>query len=102
MARLDVRCKVDLPVSVMFDCDKKSGITETKFTSLSLGGGFIEVDTPCVENKIIGLKYDLPKYGEFEVMGEIMRSDENGIATQFHNLNRDAKLKLWDYIRENI
>ena len=102
MARLDVRCKVDLPVSVMFDCDKKSVVTETKFTSLSLGGGFIEVDTPCVENKIIGLKYDLPKYGEFEVMGEIKRSEENGIAAQFHNLNRDAKLKLWDYIRENL
>jgi transcriptional regulator with PAS, ATPase and Fis domain len=102
MARLDVRCKVDLPVSVIVDESHKKGATESKFTSLSLGGGFIEGVSPRAENKIIGLKYDLPTYGEFEVFGEILRSEKSGIAARFYNLNRDAKLKLWDYLKENI
>lgn len=102
MARLDVRCKVDLPVNVIIEGSQNKAVAETKFTSLSLGGGFIECASPHVENKIIGLKYDLPAYGEFEVFGEVLRSEDGGIAARFYNLNRDAKLKLWDYIRENI
>lgn len=102
MGRLDVRCKVDLPVSVIIDSNENREFTETRFTSLSLGGGFIEYAPPRSDNKIIGLRYDLPRHGEFEILGEILRYDGEGIATRFYNLNRDAKLKLWDYIRENI
>lgn len=104
MPRLDVRCKVDLPVSVMVDNNGGKGVTETrtKFTSLSLGGGFISHKSSSAEGKIVGLKYDLPRHGEFEILGEVLRSEKNGIATRFYNLNRDAKLKLWDYIKENI
>ena len=104
MGRLDVRCEVDLPVCVIADNNGGKGITETKtrFTSLSLAGGFIDFKPPLSKSKIISLKYDLPKHGEFEILGEILRSGEGGIATRFYNLNRDAKLKLWDYIKENI
>jgi transcriptional regulator with PAS, ATPase and Fis domain len=102
MSRLDVRCKVDLPVNVIIEGSQNKAVAETKFTSLSLGGGFIECASPHIENKIIGLKYDLPAYGEFEVFGEVLRSEYGGIAARFYNLNRDTKLKLWDYIRENI
>ncbi|MBI4698697.1 MAG: sigma-54 factor interaction domain-containing protein, partial [Nitrospirae bacterium] len=52
--------------------------------------------------KIIDLRYELPKYGEFEVLGEVVRKDKNGIATKFYNISRDAKLKLWDYLKENM
>ena len=104
MARIDVRCNVDLPVAVIMDNNGGKGITETKtkFTSLSLGGGHIDFAPVSSDQKIIGLKYDLPRHGEFEILGEILREDKSGIATRFYNLNRDAKLKLWDYIKENI
>ncbi len=104
MARIDVRCDVDLPVAVIMDNNGGKGVTETKtkFTSLSLGGGYINLAPPSSDQKIIGLKYDLPRHGEFEILGEVLRSDNDGIATRFYNLNRDAKLKLWDYIKENI
>ncbi len=104
MSRLDVRCEVDLPVSILIDNNGGEGVTEnrSKFTSLSLNGGFINYYLPPSENKIISLKYDLPRHGEFEILGEIIRSEEEGIATRFYNLNRDAKIKLWDYIRDNI
>lgn len=104
MSRLDVRCKVDLPVSVLLKNNGGKGVTEkkAKFSSLSLGGGFIDFKQGVAENKIVGLKYDLPRHGEFEILGEITRQEKDGFATKFYNLNRDAKIKLWDYIKENI
>lgn len=104
MARLDVRCEVDLPVNVILDNNGGKGVTEAnaKFSSLSLNGGFIDFNPPYVNNKIIGLRYNLPRHGEFEILGEILRSNDRGVATRFYNLNRDAKLKLWDYIKENL
>jgi len=104
MSRIDVRCKVDLPVSVILKNNGGKGISEkkAKFTSLSLGGGFVDFKTGISDNKVVGLKYDLPRHGEFEILGEVTRQEKNGFATRFYNLNRDAKIKLWDYIKENI
>jgi DNA replication protein DnaC len=104
MPRLDVRCNVDLPVSLIIDNNGGKGVTEAKsrFTSLSLSGGFIDYNPPDVQNKIVSLKYDLPRHGEFEILGELLRFDKEGVATRFYNVNRDAKLKLWDYIKDNI
>jgi transcriptional regulator with PAS, ATPase and Fis domain len=104
MARLDVRCKVDLPVFVTESNNRGAGVRETaaKFTSLSLSGGFIDYKPPFKENKVVTLRYDLPRHGEFEILGEVTRFEENGVAMRFYNLNRDAKLKLWDYIRDNL
>jgi DNA-binding NtrC family response regulator len=104
MGRLDVRCKVDLPVYVMLDNNGGKGVSETntKFSSLSLSGGFIDFNPPGADTKVVGLRYNLPRHGEFEILGEILRSEEEGVAARFYNLNRDAKLKLWDYIKENL
>lgn len=104
MSRLDIRCKVDLPVYVIVKNNGGKGVTESKarFTSLSLSGGFIHGDYAYDENKVLSLKYDLPKHGEFEILGEVARSGNDGFAAKFYNLNRDAKLKLWDYISEHI
>jgi transcriptional regulator with PAS, ATPase and Fis domain len=104
MARLDVRCKVDLPVNVMLDNNGGKGVSETstKFSSLSLSGGFIDFKPPAADTKVVGLRYNLPRHGEFEILGELLRSEEEGVAARFYNLNRDAKLKLWDYIKENL
>ncbi len=105
MARLDVRCKVDLPVSVIIENNGGKGVTETEatFSSLSLGGGFIDYKPQGFsQSRVVGLKYNLPRHGEFEILGEMLRSDGEGVAARFYNLNRDAKLKLWDYIKENI
>jgi transcriptional regulator with AAA-type ATPase domain/ribosomal protein L37AE/L43A len=101
MSRLDARCKVDLPVNLVIG---NGGAEERKarFVEVSLCGGFIDCKPPQPEKKIIGLRYELPKYGEFEVIGEVVRREKKGIATRFHHISRDAKLKLWDYIKEKI
>ena len=102
--RLDIRCNVDLPVSLIIDKNGGKGVTETKsrFTSLSLSGGFIDYVSPAAKNKIISMKYDLPRHGEFEILGKMIRVEKGGVAAKFYNVNRDAKLKLWDYIKENL
>jgi ribosomal protein L37AE/L43A len=104
MGRLDVRCNVELPVSVIIENTVDKGVSETKskFTSLSLGGGVIDYSHPNDFSRIVGLKYDLPRHGEFEILGEVLRCHGNGIATRFYNLNRDAKIKLWDFLKESI
>lgn len=104
MPRLDVRCDVELPVSLIIENTAGKGVTETesKFTSLSLSGGFIDYDSPAAQNKIVSLKYDLPRHGEFEILGELLRFEKGGVAARFYNVNRDAKLKLWDYIKDNL
>ncbi len=48
------------------------------------------------------LRYELPKYGEFEMLGEVIRKERKGIVVKFHNVNRDTRIKLRDYIKENI
>lgn len=103
MSRLDVRTKVALPVNIIYGNGSSGNLEKkAKFSEISLNGAYIDYKPPHPEKKIVGLRYELPKYGEFEVLGEIMRKEKDGIAMKFYNVNRDAKLKLWDYIRENV
>jgi transcriptional regulator with AAA-type ATPase domain/ribosomal protein L37AE/L43A len=103
MSRLDIRTKVDLPVNIIYGNGSSGKLEkEAKFSEISLNGAYIDYKPPHPEKKILGLRYELPKYGEFEVLGEVVRKEKDGIATKFYNVNRDAKLKLWDYIKENI
>jgi transcriptional regulator with AAA-type ATPase domain len=104
MPRLDARCKVDLPVNVIYgNGGKESEEKKARFSEVSLGGAYIDTKPPAhFDKKIVGLRYDLPKYGEFEILGEVVRKEKDGMAAKFCNISRDAKLKLWDYIKENL
>ncbi len=103
MPRLDARCKIDLPVNLIYGNGGSGRVEERKgkFLEVSLSGAYIDCKLPYPEKKMIGLRYELPKYGEFEILGKVIREDKGGIAAQFYNVSRDAKLKLWDYIRDN-
>jgi len=104
MSRLDARCKVDLPVNVIYgDGGKGAEERKARFSEISLNGAYITTKPPAhFDKKIVGLRYDLPKYGEFDIVGEIVRREKEGIATKFFSVSRDAKLKLWDFIKENL
>lgn len=101
MSRLDVRCNVDLPVTIISN-GKDLKEKKAKFSVLSLSGGFIDCHPYYPESRMVYLRYELPRYGEFEIVGEVLRREENGVATRFCSLNRDAKLKLWYYLKENL
>ncbi len=101
--RLDVRCKADLPVSVVYGNGGRGAREKAaKFSVISLNGGLIDSKAPHPDTKIVNLRYELPKHGEFEMLGEIIRKNDAGIIVKFCDANRDAKIKLWDYIREKI
>ena len=103
MSRLDVRCEVNLPVTVSFQ-KNGSGTTEVKrkFSNLSLGGGLILSKPPYPPKKILNLRYNLPTHGEMKVRGEIIRYENSGIVTRFLDINKEDKMKLWEYLRENV
>ncbi len=101
--RLDVRCKADLPVNVVYGNGGLVTKEKTaKFSVISLNGALINFKAPYPDTKVVNLRYELPKHGEFEMLGEIIRKDDTGIIVKFCDVNRDAKIKLWDYIREKI
>lgn len=103
MSRVDVRCKVELPVSVIHgNGDQKAKEKSASFSILSLNGAYINYKHAAPNRKVVGLRYSLPKHGEFEMLGEVIRKDKKGIAVKFHNVNRDTRIKLWDYIKDNI
>jgi len=101
MHRLDIRCNVDLPVTIITNGEN---IAEQKarFSVLSLSGGWIDCPSYSPKSRRVFLRYELPRHGEFEVIGEVLRQEGNGIATRFCSINRDTKLKLWQYLRENL
>jgi len=103
LSRLDVRCEVNLPVTVSFQ-KNGSGTTEVKrkFSNLSLGGGLILSKPPYPPKKILNLRYNLPTHGEMKVCGEIIRYESSGIVTRFLDINKEDKMKLWEYLRENV
>ena len=103
MPRLDARSKVDLPVNIVYG---NSGVSaegkKAKFLEISLNGAYLDCKPPQPEKKIIGMRYEPQKHGEFEILGEVVRREKGGMAAKFHNVSRDAKLKLWDYIKEYV
>jgi len=103
MPRVDIRCKVDLPVSlIQGNSQNNAKEKNAQFSVISLNGALVDCKQSSSQDKVIGLRYDLPKHGEFEMLGKIVRKEKKGIAVKFHNVHRDAKIKLWDYIKEHI
>jgi len=101
MYRLDIRCNVDLPVTIITDGEDTEE-QKARFSVLSLSGGWIDCPSYSPKGRRVLLRYELPRHGEFEVIGEVLRKEQRGIATRFCSINRDTKLKLWHYIRENL
>ena len=103
MSRLDVRCEVNLPVSISFyDNGSRATEVKSKFSSLSLGGGLILGEHPDHPKKIVNLRYNLPKHGEMKVCGEIIRYESSGIVIRFLDVNKKDKMKLWEYLGKNV
>ncbi len=104
MSRLNIRCKVSLPVTVSLkENESETTREQTKFSNLSLGGGLILSENPYPPKKRVNLKCNLPKHGELEFQGEIVRSYDTGsVAATFQDVHKDDKVKLWEYLREHI
>ncbi len=102
MSRLDIRFDVDLPVNIFSD-DNNGATTgeKARFSNLSLGGGLIESDK-AHHNGVVNMKCSLPEYGKLQVVGEVLRVEEKGIAIRFLNNRKEEKIKLWKYLKEHM
>ena len=102
MSRLDIRFDVDLPVNIFLD-DKYGATSEkARFSNLCLGGGLIESDKTDTYKGMVNMKCNLPEYGKLEVVGEVLRVDEKGVAIRFLNYRKDEKIRLWSYLKDHV
>ncbi len=98
MGRLDVRCNVSIPVTIL--SSELSGQTETK--NIGLKGALLKTSLSVKEKQIIRLRAELPKAGKFESDVRVIRKDRDGIAVRFLDIDKETSRLLWDYIKENL
>lgn len=102
MARLYPRAEINLPVNLNVRFENIEAI----FNNLSADGALIRSLSHTSKDKMVGktaiLKYDLSKYGVFEHSAEIIRKKKSTYALKFQNLEHTQRIKLWDYIIENL
>lgn len=102
MKRLYPRVEINQPVIL----DVRFKKIDAVLNNLSPDGALIRSLSRISKNRMVGktalLKYDLPDYGEFEHYGEIVRMKKKIYGLKFRNLEYTLKVKLWDYIKENL
>lgn len=102
MSRLDVRCDSRMPVTVALDSQSAPLSCQAMTLNVGLRGAFINAPLSFPEQADVKLRTNLEGYGELEINGKIVRSEENGAAIKFVNMGADAKSRLWEHIRENL
>ena len=102
MERLYPRAEINLPVNLNVRFENIEAI----FNNLSADGALIRCLSRTSGDKMVGktaiLTYDLPKYGVFEHSAEIIRGKKSTYALKFQNLEHTQRIKLWNYIIENL
>jgi len=102
MERLYPRAEISLPVNLNVRFENIEAI----FNNLSADGALIRSLSRTSRDKMVGktaiLTYDLPKYGVFEHSAEIIRGKKSTYALKFQNLEHTQRIKLWNYIIENL
>ncbi|MGB9601018.1 MAG: PilZ domain-containing protein, partial [Myxococcota bacterium] len=74
------------------------------FGNISLGGAFIETDTPPQEGKIVNIKLrDIDEEGDLIIKGRVIGVDvERGIRVKFCEMEFEDERRLARYIDELI
>ena len=102
MKRLYPRVEINQPVIL----DVRFKKIDAVFNNLSADGALIRSLFRISKNRMVGktalLKYDLPNYGKFEHYAGIVRGKKNIYGLKFQNLEHTEKIKLWDYILDNL
>ena len=102
MSRLDIRSDVDLPVKIAL---KNCNVTEEekgRFSNLCLNGGLIECSKTYPEKGVVSLKSELTQNSKLEILGEVLRVEDNKIAIRFCNIRKDEKTNLWNYLKDHL
>ncbi len=101
MARLDIRCNVQVPVTLMPVRRWGNSPQQALTRDMGIYGAFLKAPLSLPVDALINLKAHLP-YAPVETEGRVLRREEAGLAVKFTRLDRRAKSLLWDYIKEKI
>lgn len=101
--RFHPRIKTDIPAKIYAELKQ----SEAKITDLSIGGALLRRNFPETyaidfDHKPVLIQYILPRIGSFEQSGNITREDNSGLVVSFNDLDSDSKIKLWQYIADNL
>ena len=100
--RFSPRVEMRIPAEIERGAEKK----DILILALGLDGAFIRNSIPTLDGKPLPnglvMRYELPQQGLLEHIVNIVRKDANGYALSFHDVAHAAKLKLWQYIVDNL
>ncbi len=102
MARLDVRCKVRIPVRVRLWDRNEEIVLETVMRDISLHGALLSSSLSLEENKTIWLEAYLPDFGECVLEGRVIRKGADGVAIHFVNIDEASKTALWNFLKGKV
>ncbi len=100
--RFSPRVEMKLPAEIEIGAEKKDILIVT----LGLDGAFVRNSIPAFDGKSLPngfvIRYELPQQGVLEHAANIVRKEADGYALSFCDVARATKLKLWQYIVDNL
>lgn len=97
--RLYPRINTNFSADVELDSVRRKAV----ITNISSEGAYVrEPHNKGITGKNILIRYELPGHASLEYGGRIVREDRSGYALNFSNKDHVSKLKLWEYISENL
>jgi transcriptional regulator with AAA-type ATPase domain len=97
--RISPRIKTDLPVTLI----GRDGESKAAIKDIGLEGAFIGGHIPSSKvGETLSMGYHLPGYIVLEQSGKMIREELNGVAIAFYSLDASTKIKLWEFILENL
>ena len=68
-------------------------------SNLGLGGAFLKLPIVPNQNSLVNLKcHSIPKLATVEVLGRVVRTNSEGIAVEFLDLDSELRAHIWDCV----
>ncbi|MGD0487070.1 MAG: sigma 54-interacting transcriptional regulator [Syntrophorhabdales bacterium] len=100
--RFSPRVEMKIPAEIERGAEKR----DVLIIALGLDGAFIKNSISALDGKPppngLIMRYELPQQGVLEHTVNIVRKDADGYALSFHDVAHATKLKLWQYIVDNM
>jgi two-component system, NtrC family, response regulator len=93
--RTSPRVSVDVPFTLFGSSFTGDGI----MSDLGLGGAFLKLPVIPHQISLVNLKcHSIPKLATVEVLGRVARTNSEGIAVEFLDLDSELRSHMWDHV----
>ncbi len=101
-ARIDARCKVELPVEFQLNAGEQSKNIRARTANISLGGAFIKTNITVPVRSTLKLNTTFYNETNFCFHGKVVWKNKKGFALQFETINDSSRKYLWKIISNNL